>query len=219
MPATSSADLATQAANDLTHILQNPAPASPFTDFGTETSIALAQLADIFSQLKPKQAAPPKRKQHTVPPQRAPLDFTSILPPNRPSRPPLDFSAILPPRITPTALRVPTQPPRVPAPSPRVPIELTPNRYTGLRQRDCNGIHIPTQHRYPTRLSHHQTALVNLLLPSSTQQHTSAKYSTAANILAIKSLPQHLTNAINSVIDPSTGASLEYNELIKGPFS
>ena len=224
MPATSSADLATQAANDLTHILQNPAPASPFTDFGTETSIALAQLAEIFSQLKPKQAAPPEQKQHPVPPQRAPLDFSSILPPNRPSRPPLDFSSILPPTITATTPRVPTQPPRVPnppsrvpAPSPRVPIESTPNRYTGLRQRDCNGMHIPTQHRYPTRLTRPQTALVNLLLPSSSQQHASSKYSTAANILAIHNLPQHLTNAINSVLDPSTGASLEYNELIKGP--
>ena len=218
MPATSSADLAAQAANDLTHILRNPAPASPFKDFGTETNIALAQLADIFSQLQPKRVTPPTQKQQAAPIKHAPLDFSSILPPNRPPRPPLDFSSILPTATSPTLPRVPAPPrPRVPAPTPRVPIAPIPNQYTGLRQRDCNGIHIPTQHRYPTRISRQQTALVNLLIPSSTQPHTTSKYSMAANILAIQSLPQHLTDEISSVLDPSTGVSLEYNELIKGP--
>ena len=54
MPATFTADLVVETAKDLTHLLQNPAPASPFEKFGTETIQALATLADIFSQLKPK---------------------------------------------------------------------------------------------------------------------------------------------------------------------
>ena len=54
IPATSSADLTIETARNLTHVLQNPAPASPFVNFGTETSIALAKLADIFSQLNTK---------------------------------------------------------------------------------------------------------------------------------------------------------------------
>ena len=59
MPATSSADLVLETAKDLTHLLANPAPASPFASFGTDTSKALAALADIFSQLKPKTSPRP----------------------------------------------------------------------------------------------------------------------------------------------------------------
>ena len=63
IPATSTADLVLKIAKDLTHLLQNPAPASPFNKFGTDTSQALATLADIFSQLKPKTSAnPPPQK-------------------------------------------------------------------------------------------------------------------------------------------------------------
>ena len=54
MPATSTAEIAIEAAKDLTHILKIPVPASPYAEFGTEANIALAQLSNIFSQLKPK---------------------------------------------------------------------------------------------------------------------------------------------------------------------
>ena len=62
-----------------------------------------------------------------------------------------------------------------------------------------------------------QTALVNLLLPTTSQPKQATRYSADANILAIQSLPEHLTLAINSVLDPTTGSSLEYNALMKGP--
>ena len=222
MPATSSADLAIETAKDLTHILRNPAPATPFEHYGTETSIALAKLADIFNQLKPIQTP----RQQTKPPitPKTTLDFSSLLPPNPPPRRLIDFSSILPPlpRVSPATLR--------PAPTPRVPPStsvvrpthrpspaITPNTYTGQRQRGCDGIHIPTQHRYPTRLSQQQTALVNLVTPSTAPPMTSSRYATAANIMMLQSLPQLPHHAINSVLDPTTGNTLEYRDLVKGP--
>ena len=66
MPATSSADLAIQAVNDLTNILRNPAPASPFQHFGSEKNIALDKLANIFSQLQQKISAPQSTKAQQV---------------------------------------------------------------------------------------------------------------------------------------------------------
>ena len=48
MPATSSADAATDAARELTAALLNPAPASPFPSLGTEQMAAIKQLAAIF---------------------------------------------------------------------------------------------------------------------------------------------------------------------------
>jgi hypothetical protein len=231
MPVTSSSELAIKAAEDLTHILRNPAPASPFHKFGTETSIALAKLADIFSQLQPKVPTLKQlpQQQQSTKPIRAPLDFSAILPPSRPSRPTLDFSTILPPNPSPTLPRipalmthVPVPPPRVPAsihrqslPLPRVPTSILTNQYTGSRQRGCNDAHIITKHRYPTRMSIRQTALVNLILPTSSPPHASTTYATAANILTIQNLSEDLTATINSVLDPTIGNSLEYNELFK----
>ena len=138
---------------------------------------------------------------------RGPLDFSTILPPNPPPRPPLDFSTIL------------HSIPRAPPPLPRVPIvvplppPVPPNQYTGITQRGCDGSHIHTQHRYPTRHSRLQTGLVNLVIQSKDQSQASSKYSTAANIIA----SQDSTHTINSVLDPTTGSSLEYIHLMKGP--
>ena len=54
VPATSIIQLVQETAKDLVHLLQNPAPVSPFAHFGDKTSVALAKLADIFQQLKPQ---------------------------------------------------------------------------------------------------------------------------------------------------------------------
>jgi hypothetical protein len=48
MPKTSSADAAIFAANDLIHALQNPSPATPFAQLGSDQLNALQQLADIL---------------------------------------------------------------------------------------------------------------------------------------------------------------------------
>ena len=48
MPASSSLDKATQAAQDLIDILKSPQPSTPFLDFGDEQFNALQKLADLF---------------------------------------------------------------------------------------------------------------------------------------------------------------------------
>ena len=45
MPATSSVYLVQESAQDLLHLLRNPAPEAPFAVFGTETSVALAKIS------------------------------------------------------------------------------------------------------------------------------------------------------------------------------
>jgi hypothetical protein len=65
MPETSSKDLASIAALELSHTPQNPAPAAPFSHIGTTQLQALRQLSDIFSAALPSgtaQHAPPLRQ-------------------------------------------------------------------------------------------------------------------------------------------------------------
>jgi hypothetical protein len=60
-PQTSSADRALDAAQDLIHALQNPAPAAPFIEIGHQQTQALRRLADIFKNVistKPKLDVP-----------------------------------------------------------------------------------------------------------------------------------------------------------------
>jgi hypothetical protein len=57
MPKTSSKDLASIAALELSRALQNPAPAAPFSHIGTEHLQALRQLSDIFCAALPSGTA------------------------------------------------------------------------------------------------------------------------------------------------------------------
>jgi hypothetical protein len=62
MPSTSSKDLASIAALELSNALQNTAHAAPFSQIGTAQLQALLQLLDIFSAALPsgtEQHAPP----------------------------------------------------------------------------------------------------------------------------------------------------------------
>jgi hypothetical protein len=62
MPNTSSKDISSIAALELSNVLQNPAPAAPFSHIGTAQLQALRQLSDIFSAALPfgtAQHAPP----------------------------------------------------------------------------------------------------------------------------------------------------------------
>ena len=52
MPETSSTDRAIKAIEELTHCIKNPAPATPFNNYGDETEEALQQLAEIFTKHK-----------------------------------------------------------------------------------------------------------------------------------------------------------------------
>jgi hypothetical protein len=54
LPFTSSSELATQAAADITHALLNPQPEGPFCQVGDEQAITLRRLANIFGAAKLK---------------------------------------------------------------------------------------------------------------------------------------------------------------------
>jgi hypothetical protein len=54
LPFPSSRELATQAAEDLTHTLLNPQPAGPFCQVIDKQAITLRKLANIFASAKPK---------------------------------------------------------------------------------------------------------------------------------------------------------------------
>ena len=221
MPATSSVDLVQKSAQDLLHLLRNPAPEAPFAVFGTETSVALAKLANIFAQLKPNTVLRPPTKPKPSPPKMA-LEFTNILncyatAPRVQSQQPAIQPLYRPdPRVyvhPPTATPPSVPPPRFPdgiVPQPP-PIQ---NSYTGTSQCVCRGEFIATEHRYPTRTRTSQL-IANLLTAPSTGQHSnSSQYTAAANIISITE--QLAPPAINAVLDPTTGASLEYRHLITG---
>ena len=175
MPDTSSVDLVQESAQYLLHLLRNPAPEAPFSVFGTETSVALAKLADIFAHLKPNTVPRPPPKPKPSPP-KTELDFTDLL--NRYATAPRVRSqqpAIQPlyrpaPRVygkLPTATPPSVPPPRLPdviVPQPP-PI---PNSYTGTSQRGCEGEFIATEHRYPTR-SRTSQLIANLLTAPPTE--------------------------------------------------
>jgi hypothetical protein len=57
MPHTSSKDLASTTALELSNALQNPAPAAPFSHIGTAQLQSLCQLSDIFSAAVPSNTA------------------------------------------------------------------------------------------------------------------------------------------------------------------
>ena len=94
---------------------------------------------------------------------------------------------------------------------PLVPIQAKQleNAYTGVRQRECDGTHIQTHHRYPTRHRLQQQTANLLIATEPAQGTTTLQDSLAPSIL----VHQHV---VNSVIDPDTGATLEYRHLIRG---
>ena len=98
MPAMSSADAATDAARRLSDALANPAPAAPFSRFGTQTMDAIRQLAYIFDATgAPPNPTQPTRhtrttvqitmRQHITDPP-APVRVPPAVPPSSPTRPP-----------------------------------------------------------------------------------------------------------------------------------
>jgi hypothetical protein len=76
MPHTSSNDLDSIAALELSNALQNPAPAEPFSHIGTAQLQSLRQLSDIFSA-----ALPSKTAQHAPPVAQTSSKSRSAVPP------------------------------------------------------------------------------------------------------------------------------------------
>ena len=99
MPAMSSADAATDVARRLSNTLANPAPASPFACFGTQTMDSIWKLADIFAATgapTPTPTPPPRRTRKTTPlptlqgndDHHTPPRVPPTVPPGLPPRPP-----------------------------------------------------------------------------------------------------------------------------------
>jgi hypothetical protein len=76
VPRVSSADNAMHAALDLTHALQNPTPAAPFSTYGNEQLAALTQLATIFQNAVDPNAQAPRVPTTPAPPPRVPINST-----------------------------------------------------------------------------------------------------------------------------------------------
>jgi hypothetical protein len=109
MPKTSSKDLATIYALEMSNALQNPAPVAPFSHIGTAQLQALRQLSDIFTR-----ALPPPTTPHAPPTSQALSHFRNTIPP----APVLVLGS---PRQAPSYLAIPHQSPRLARyPSPRV---------------------------------------------------------------------------------------------------
>jgi hypothetical protein len=164
MPATSSADVAISAAQDLIQALQHPQPAAPFAPVGDTQLAALRTLAEIFATAS---QAP------TQTPLNTPITTDSPSPRVQSPAPP-DANSL-----------------RVPSPAPP-------------------DAHSPrVQHRYPTRGRPHianQAQLVGVsntsVIPSLVQPDNQPSADGFHPPLA------------NAVLDPDTGESLEYKQLI-----
>jgi hypothetical protein len=124
MPNTSSKDLASIAALELSSALQNPAPAAPFSHIRTAQLQALRQLSDIFSA-----ALPSGRAQHAPLLTQNSSQFRSTIHQSctthtRMPRQPIPATPIISPPISPRRSQrvIPSQ-----VPSPRVTPRMNPN--------------------------------------------------------------------------------------------
>jgi hypothetical protein len=196
MPRTSSADAALFAARDLIAALQQPAPAGPFA-IGDQQLMALSRLAEIFNNamIKPSTGQAP---------QRVPLQTTDHKQPAA--------SANTDPPVAPQ--RVPTTPSR-PSDTNATDDSPAPQRVSA-RNKERQQAPRPPTHRYPTKTKLKQT------LPH--QAHFCATFTRqfVPKQTAACPLSQYFTDdecwqphLANAVIDPVTGASLEYRQLIQ----
>jgi hypothetical protein len=121
MPATSSKDIASIAALQLSHALQNPSPAAPFSHIGTAQLQALRQILDIFSAALPSGTA-----QHAPPLTQNSSQFRSTVQQGctTHTRQPIPATPIISPTLAPQRSQrvIPSQ-----VPSPRMTPRMNPN--------------------------------------------------------------------------------------------
>jgi hypothetical protein len=227
MPKTSSADAATAAARDLIYALQNPHPAAPIAPLADEHQKGLQNLAEIFQQVATHPKPAPRVRFANDQPN---LPTTAGSPRVSPSGTAFTYAGatrnggqvqrelarqtkqptVFPPKPVltnnrfapladdpPAAVPEPVQPPSRPvnAPARRRPkVTATPAPKSRPPTRR------PGPHRHNTR----------------TKQRY-RKQQKASHVFAEPVPPVFPEPMVNSVIDPNTGASLEYRHLIKGP--
>jgi hypothetical protein len=140
MPQTSSKELATIAALELTNAILNPVPVAPFSHIGTAQLQALDQVSDIFMTVRPPTETP-----HSPPTFQSSSQFRNTIHPAR--LPMLGPPCPAPPSPSPspTYLATPNQPWRLArypslraspsqAPSPRVSPRVNPRH---VHSRGC----------------------------------------------------------------------------------
>jgi hypothetical protein len=233
MPTTSSKDLASIAALELSNALQNPAPAAQFSKIGTAQLQALRQLSDIFSaalssgtkQHAPSLSQNSSQFRSTV--QQGSANQTQMpqqpIPTNSPSLAPRRSRRIIPiqvpsPRVTPKLKSSDVTPPRVPTPlPPTTVIPITPHPASvnaPYMPQGMFGVNLfdtfeeehtnPTITRYTTRALARQHA-------AHQAQTLSPRIFRPIAFTSHQKIPMPMAN---SVINEDTGASLEYCHLI-----
>jgi hypothetical protein len=151
MPQTSSKDLTSIAALEMSNTSHNPAPAAPFSHIGTTQLQALRQLPDIFMA-----ALTPMAPQHSPPTSQASSQFRNIIPPSH--VPMLGFPCPETPSPAPTYLATPRQSPRLARyPYPRVSPSQTPSPSVVPR---VNPRHVASPRVDPTIPQHSVTSLI-----------------------------------------------------------
>ncbi len=188
MPKLSSVDAAVRAAIDLCWALRHPAPSSALPSVGDEQLAAITQLSDIFSRTLHSNAPSDLNTAPTASPPRVLFQAPST------PVPPI----VAPPRVgTPTS-RVQT---RVPFSSLRQSTMQSPRLSVPGPALIAPDLDDPVLHRYPTRSRHVPFA-----------HHASPLTMSAPTVPTVRQ-----QSSAFSVIDGTTGASLSYRHLIRGP--
>jgi hypothetical protein len=235
MPLTSSKDLASIAAMELSHALQHPDPAAPFSHIGTAQLQALRQLSDIFSAALPSRPAPPASlpslqpitigttvrqrpaNQTPIPPQQVQNPLGSPSPTPRRSQwiNPIQVPS---PRVTPRLHSSDVAPMRVhtPLPPPTV-IPITPHPASGNAPYMPQGIvgvnlfnTFEEEHNSPT-IPRYNTRTLERQHAAHLAQTRRPRVFRPLAFAHRQTMPKHMAN---SVINEETGASLEYRHLI-----
>jgi hypothetical protein len=239
MPSTSSKDLASIAALEISNALQNPAPAAPFSQIYTVQLQSLRQLLDIFSAALPSgtsQHAPQLSQnssqfrstvqQGTANPTRMPRQPIPPTPFCSPSLDPRRYQRVLPiqvpsPRVTPRFNSSHVAPLRVSTPlPPTTVIPLTPHPASvnvPYILQGTAGVNLfdtfEEEHMTTPTVPRYSTrALARQHSAHQAQTLTPPRIFRPIAFTTYQNIPMPMAN---SVINEDTGASLEYRHLIK----
>jgi hypothetical protein len=235
VPCTSSKDLASIAEMELSHALQHPAPAAPFSQIGTAQLQVLRQLSDIFSAALPSRTTPPASpssltssqfgttvqqgpaNQTPIPPQQVqtPIGSPSLAPRRSQRINPIQVPS---PTVIPSLHSSDVAPTRLHTPlTPTTVIPITPHPASGnspYMPQGIAGVNLfntfEEEHTTPTIPRYNTCALA--------RQHAAHRAQTLrpwiVRPLAFpprQTIPKHVANL---VINEETGASREYRHLI-----
>ena len=232
MPSTSSLDLATAAAQDLLAALLHPSDASPLPDLSLTQRAALFQLADIFATVTDSTSTDEStllQPTSTVPSDIQPT--ATIVPRVITDSTPLQPAATVPSAPSPTTAVLPRVLDQIP-PS-RSASTNTPsndNSHLSTTYTDCTGN--PNQRRRKARAAQQLLLAPPPPVPVATPHpHNTRSTNRQRNSLncaiATADLPDQMPSLVPSlppspslhmaVVDPHTGATLEYPALLRGP--